>query len=451
MIGLESLKGLLNSITSKYTRNAQVMEPVFVPLDLKALDVTLGSILDNSKATVLTEKGEPSRTSLKAFRTRIISYILSTYKHKILIIGSSIVVNGKKDIPLETILGKHTPAVVYLGGMSNSQIVGVIFNKFNAAQSSLFDSFLNREMTKFLRDTLDADFKSFDAAYLFKHNKSDPLVKKVSLLSKVLNSFSRNKVKVEGVPLIANSASVLQIKATVESLLKTYNRTKAGGVETHASVHENISNFVSKMNAEIVIIQDESANADLERELFSPANTSKLEAVLKDTAVTTERSFLKKIGDRLVAVFKGEPTKTSASAKSFSNINKGKEGKVNVRNSVGSNGVYNFPEPRVSISRLQGLINASLEETIKSHMGKPGILNNQTGRFAHSAEVKTISLGRDGALTAFYSYMRYPYGTFAQGGRQQNPLSRDPTKLIGKSIRQIATEKANLELRTVVI
>jgi hypothetical protein len=52
-------------------------------------------------------------------------------------------------------------------------------------------------------------------------------------------------------------------------------------------------------------------------------------------------------------------------------------------------------------------------------------------------------------LTAFYSYMKNPYSTFSQGGRQQNPRSRDPKLLISKSIRELAGAQVANRMRAV--
>lgn len=101
---------------------------------------------------------------------------------------------------------------------------------------------------------------------------------------------------------------------------------------------------------------------------------------------------------------------------------------------------------------LVSLINAALFEQIKKNMGtgnRPDILNFRTGRFARSVNVERISESRQGMITAFYSYMKNPYATFSQGGRQQFPRSRDPKLLISKSIREIAASLVSNRLRAV--
>jgi hypothetical protein len=62
-----------------------------------------------------------------------------------------------------------------------------------------------------------------------------------------------------------------------------------------------------------------------------------------------------------------------------------------------------------------------------------------------------MSESREGMITAFYSYMRNPYGTFSQGGRQEIPKSRDPKLLIAESIREIAAQQVKNRLRAVLV
>lgn len=95
----------------------------------------------------------------------------------------------------------------------------------------------------------------------------------------------------------------------------------------------------------------------------------------------------------------------------------------------------------ISPVSIKNLLNSKLAQQIQNNMGKgtaKAVLNYRTGRFANSAEVTAVT-NRDGAVTAFYSYMKNPYATFAPGGAQSSPSSRDPNKLIQLSIRQLAT------------
>jgi len=89
----------------------------------------------------------------------------------------------------------------------------------------------------------------------------------------------------------------------------------------------------------------------------------------------------------------------------------------------------------VNLRSLIPAINAKLHDQIKENMGSPA-LNYDTGRFAGSAIVTDI---RDGEVPVIdYTYMRYPYETFEPHG-VQGSYARDPKRVIGNSIREIAS------------
>lgn len=103
---------------------------------------------------------------------------------------------------------------------------------------------------------------------------------------------------------------------------------------------------------------------------------------------------------------------------------------------------------------LLALLNAKLYEQIQKNMGtgnETKVLNFRSGRLAESARVERISQSRAGMVSAFYSYMRNPYGTFSEGGKQQYPRSRDPKALISKSIREIGATMVGNRMRAVLV
>jgi hypothetical protein len=113
-----------------------------------------------------------------------------------------------------------------------------------------------------------------------------------------------------------------------------------------------------------------------------------------------------------------------------------------------------IPPSAVSLANLQNLINRQLQDVVSANMGdgdSRNVLNYRTGRLASSAKVEYMSQSRAGMITAFYSYMKNPYATFSEGGKQQNPKSRDPKLLISKSIREIAAQQVGNRLRAVNI
>lgn len=107
-----------------------------------------------------------------------------------------------------------------------------------------------------------------------------------------------------------------------------------------------------------------------------------------------------------------------------------------------------------SLVSLQLLLNRYLQDVVSANMGdgsRRDILNYRTGRFASSVRVERLTQGREGMITAYYTYMKNPYATFAEGGLQSRPKTRDPKLLISKSIREIALEQAATRLRAVAL
>jgi len=108
--------------------------------------------------------------------------------------------------------------------------------------------------------------------------------------------------------------------------------------------------------------------------------------------------------------------------------------------------------PTVDLVGLQQIINSQLQDVISANMGNGtsrNVLNYRTGRLAGSSRVESMSKSRQGMITAFYTYMKNPYATFSDGGKQSLPKSRDPKLLISTSIREIAQQIVSNKLRAV--
>lgn len=180
----------------------------------------------------------------------------------------------------------------------------------------------------------------------------------------------------------------------------------------------------------------------------------------------SSRNVVEFVRDSVVGILKGTPTKSESSKttlKSSKSVNKvskntkGKQTKFNNPNSTyGGDTRLNKVEQAVKLSlvNLQRLINSRLETVIASNMGSgysTSVLNYRTGRLAASAKVERLTLSREGMITAFYSYMRNPYGTFSEGGKQSIPKSRDPKLLISKSIKEIAATEVANRMRAVLV
>ena len=64
-------------------------------------------------------------------------------------------------------------------------------------------------------------------------------------------------------------------------------------------------------------------------------------------------------------------------------------------------------------------------------------LQYRTGRFANSVRVENVTQGPRGGIGIDYTYMRDPYETFEPGNKQGSTF-RNPKKIIGDSIRELA-------------
>ena len=85
---------------------------------------------------------------------------------------------------------------------------------------------------------------------------------------------------------------------------------------------------------------------------------------------------------------------------------------------------------------LRNLLNEALPQMVASKMTAPA-LRYRTGRFANSARVENVNIGPRGGIGIDYTYMRNPYETF-EPGNKQGSVQRDPRKIIGASIRELA-------------
>lgn len=89
---------------------------------------------------------------------------------------------------------------------------------------------------------------------------------------------------------------------------------------------------------------------------------------------------------------------------------------------------------------LKELLNNALPEMLLPKMQTPALVN-RTGRFRHSAEVTNVRIGPKGGTQIDYTYQRNPYEVFELGsGSPLATTDRDPRKIIGGTIREIAQQ-----------
>lgn len=213
--------------------------------------------------------------------------------------------------------------------------------------------------------------------------------------------------------------------ATVLVTLQTSDKNKSLA-KVEAKVEREVSKYLTSPKFQQAILNQKGSNSvleDIQEALVASLTGKKLSKNTKHTK---------------------KPTKTSTMGLGLGNIS-----------------TSSFPRIRdfntgrfISLSGLLPLLNYHLQDVISANMGggsRRDILNYRTGRFAASAKVERLTQSKEGMVTAFYSYMRNPYGTFSEGGKQQYPKSRDPKLLISKSIREIAAQAAVTRMRAVLV
>ena len=126
---------------------------------------------------------------------------------------------------------------------------------------------------------------------------------------------------------------------------------------------------------------------------------------------------------------------SKASAKRIQTVLFGKKatGKKAKKSRVGKRAVGRVAESPIA---LRNLLNEGLPQMVASKMHTPA-LQYRTGRFANSARVEMVHVGQRGGTQVDYTYMKFPYQTFEPGFKQGSTM-RDPRKIIGESIRELA-------------
>lgn len=205
----------------------------------------------------------------------------------------------------------------------------------------------------------------------------------------------------------------------------------------------DINNPVQILGTIILKINSGNINEDVEKKIREILTSQEFrEKVLNIKGSNSikedlEEAFKQKLDPKVKKVTLPKHTKKAAEIK-----------KVKPTSLRGLNGKF------YSIANLQIILNQRLHDVIKRNMGKGNarsILNYRTGRFARSAEIKKLTLDKQGVVNTFYTYMKYPYQTFEPGYKQGKPSSRDPKRLIDKSIRQIAKEIVTNRMKAILV
>jgi hypothetical protein len=476
MISPSLVGDYIRKVFTKNTRQVIDIQPHFVPLNLDALEITLKHVLAQSKKDVAEDEKDSYANriiALKDFRENILNYVEQKHKNKIVINGSSVEINGDPKASLAYI-AQYTPAVVYQGSKSKENIIGVLYRNYNAVGTGLFSTYLNKELSKFLKTTIYDEAtkkgfnykKGFDIGHVFDPNTptaSTPLAQKLGVVVQELNKLSSGSFNIPGVTdayVKGNKQAITELKAKVDSAFQAFASRSHYGPRIQATLSKECSDFLLSVKANIVVIQDRYEN----QYQYGSLVESLAEKEMRDLLATVyhSKSIVEEMGTRIAHAMKtGGSTAPSKSKRVLSEIQIDQKLKVSTTSPVGSTTQIssNVAAPggsttSVSLVNLQQLINTHLQDVISANMGdgaSRNVLNYRTGRFASSVEVERMSESRQGMITAFYSYMKYPYATFSEGGAQSQPKSRDPKLLISKSIREIVGQQVANRLRSVVV
>jgi hypothetical protein len=291
---------------------------------------------------------------------------------------------------------------------------------------------LLRELTKVIEYYRRLDFDSAN----IQPAKDVPVYASVN---KRVGRAGKTKYLVEIQTKESNQGSAKEVKATIGSIRKLF--TPSGLSE--AAIKELIDNISAS-------VTDEKFKSDLLNMRSSPSFKDMIVKHILDVIVGRDK--VQEFSASNVDIGRLPVPKVDLS--NLKKIIKTEKAKVESLKNKLSKSVPKLQTttPTFSLTSLQNLMNKHLVHVIAANMGSgnaKSVLNYRTGRLAQSAAVENLSISRDGMITAFYSYMKNPYATFSDGGKQQYPKSRDPKLLIAQSIREIAASRVSNKMRAI--
>lgn len=431
----------------------------FVPLEYSALRSTL--------VTKINGVYNMTPANFEKFYTELLKEVSAKYKVSGKVIharnGRLYSPSSRRMLTDRTIIDA-TPAIVYSG----STIMGVMYatgDSFSSAARGLFTPILNKTLSKYLNKAAykNTNYRQgFDIGHTIAESE-DGILGTTPLWAQATNVIER--VGIESLENSHNNQEeVNKILTKLNKLAESFTTHHEYGtnvVEALATIDKNFSSSLLSVSANIVIVQNRVENQSKfsrDEGLFRQAIINILQSM------HFSRSFREEVIHRTRETLLGTKSKDTKAKKviQVSKATKSIGSIVADKLQVTSTG-GNLRNPSTnrklgpSLASLQLIINQHLPHVISANMGdqpEPGgqrrILNYRTGRFANSAEVERLTMSKDGMVTAFYSYMKNPYATFSEGGRQYKS-SRDPKKLISESIHEIARQYVGNRMRAVVV
>jgi hypothetical protein len=268
--------------------------------------------------------------------------------------------------------------------------------------------------------------------------KISSLLRIVGTLQKLVDTVQTSR---DGKRLLSTpkAASLSTLGKQLDSFLKKLEKTDTAAAQEMAKIVSQSSD-----PSFLVDLRTSKSAKEYIRDILVETITSgkSTNTVKTDTGFITSKTFKAPRAPSIPSA-KEIAAEAAAVQRKVKQVKKDIERPVQLRTLKGQ-----FTNP----ASLQLLLNSALTQQIRKNMGtgnRRDILNYRTGRFAESARVENVSVSREGMITAFYSYMKYPYQTFEPGFKQGSPKTRDPKLLISKSIREIAAGLVGNKLRAV--
>lgn len=411
------------------------LRPHFVPVTKEILNLTIKHVLSTKED--IEEQGYGEYASINEIYSKLVSFISGRFP-------VSVDISNLPEDFVENI-DTYLPCAIHRSG----KLTGVLFKNYRRAQENLFQEFASKELTKYLKDSRYASTKiskGFDVGHVVADEiGSTPLLEQLKNLKTAIDSSVHKSL-----------GDTTAIQKTVDSAIATLIKRSSYGRRIKATLTKDFSDFLVSVNANLVIIQDRYENQYIygnQVELLQVANVISRE--LKK--VNFSNNIIEDIISRTVARITGKKVKSTKSQVKIQEITIEPSVKIRSKTTSAKGKATNKPtvqKPSTSAASLEAILRASINEEVTRNMGsgdETRILNYRTGRFASSVEIDRVSQSRAGLISVFYSYMKNPYATFSDGGRQQYPKTRDPKLLISRSIRNIAAPIVGNRLRSIVV
>lgn len=363
-------------------------------------------------------------------------------------VGSDLYYNGQLLTATDVYTQKAgvVPAVI----KRNGKVLGVLDSSFENIRDSIFTNFLNSSKIK----KLLLDNKKFDVGHTevyteYSASSEGRAAQSVAgyQVNSVIDSLGRS--------IASNRYSEDKTSTLTEILNQVMNVRDS--FEVHAEYGRTLEANFSKdfreglisINANIVLIQDRDQNRSWSQD--EKDFIKEVREILH--TLHFSKNALEEIQDQVIKGLSGKKIQSSKSSAVISETigaisGSIKQDKIKLPVLRTKKGTF------TSLTSIKNMINMQLMEQVAKNMGKgnaKSILNFRTGRFAASAHVEQLVRNKDQSITAFYTYLKYPYATFQPGGRQGYPESRDPRLLISKSIRQLAAEQMSERMKTICV